>query len=195
MKNILIINGWHAFAIAKGEFNKSLYNISKSFFDKSSNYKVKETEINKEYNIEEEVSKFVWADVIIYHTPIWWFSVPYKFKKYLDEVLTAGYGNGLWVSDGRSHENPEINYGTGGLLKGKHYILTTSWNAPKGAFIIPNEFFNEQGADEGVLSGFHGMNRYLGLNLMESLQFHDVEKNANIDEELKRYKLFLEGSF
>jgi putative NADPH-quinone reductase len=38
----------------------------------------------------------------------------------------------MWTSDGRDSENPEINYGTGGLLQGKQYILTTSWNAPQG---------------------------------------------------------------
>lgn len=195
MKNILIINGWHAFSVAKGKFNTSLCTISTSFFKDRNNYEIKVTEINQKYEVEKEVDKFVWADVIIYHTPIWWFSVPYKFKKYLDEVLTAGYRNGLWNSDGRSFENPKKNYGTDGLLKGKSYIITTSWNAPKEAFTMPNELFNQLSVDNSVLSGFHAMNRYLGLRLIESLQFHDVEKNADINEELKRYKLFLEGYF
>ncbi|GAA3653657.1 NAD(P)H-dependent oxidoreductase [Flavivirga jejuensis] len=195
MKNILIINGWHNFAVAKGEFNKSLFTISKTFFKDKNNYEIKVSEINKNYEVEKEVSKFVWADIIIYHTPIWWFSVPFRFKRYLDEVLTAGYRNGLWNSDGRSFDNPKINYGTDGLLKGKSYILTTSWNAPKEAFTLPNELFNQLSADHGVLSGFHAMNRYLGLSLIESLQFHDVEKNANIIEELYRYKLFLDKYF
>ncbi len=195
MENILIINGWHSFSVAKGEFNKSLLTISESFFMDKNNYEVKVTKINEDYEVEKEVLKFIWADIIIYHTPIWWFSVPFRFKKYLDEVLTAGYRNGLWNSDGRSLENPKINYGTDGLLKGKSYIMTTSWNAPKEAFTLPNELFNQMNVDNSVLSGFHAMNRYLGLSLIESLQFHDVEKNANIGEELSRYKLFLEKSF
>lgn len=191
MKNILIINGWHAFADAKGEFNKSLFTISKSFFEDKNNYKVKVTEINEVYEVEKEVSKFVWADVIIYHTPIWWFSVPFKFKKYLDEVLTAGYRNGLWNSDGRSAENPKNNYGTGGLLNGKSYIVTTSWNAPEEAFTLASGLFNELKVDDSALSGFHAMNKYLGLSLMASIPFYDVEKNANIIEELKRYESLL----
>ncbi len=195
MKNILIINGWHAFAVSKGEFNESLSTISALFFKDKKGYTVRITEINNDYEVDKEVQKFIWADIIIYHTPIWWFSIPFKFKKYLDEVLTAGYNNGLWNSDGRSFDNPKINYGTDGLLKGKSYILTTSWNAPKEAFTMPNEFFNQLSVDESVLSGFHGMNRYLGLKLIKSLQFHDVEKNANIKEELSRYKSFLEINF
>jgi len=195
MRNILIINGWHDFANSKGEFNESLFNMSVNFFKESNNYALKVTEINKDYQVEEEVLKFTWADVIIYHTPIWWFSIPFKFKKYFDEVLTSGYRNGLWNSDGRSSENPEVNYGTDGQLRGKKYVLTTSWNAPKGAFIGSDEFFKGFDPDDGVLSGFHGMNRYLGLNLVQSLQFFDIERNGNVNQEFEKYKLFLERDF
>ncbi len=195
MKNILIINGWHEFAVSKGTFNKSLFDISKIHFSDSSKFQVKTTEINTSYSISDEVEKFVWSDLIIYHTPIWWFALPFNFKKYLDEVLTAGYANGMWTSDGRNPENPEINYGTGGLLQGKEYILTTSWNAPQGSFTLPNEFFNQISVDNGPLSGFHGMNRYLGIKLHTSLQFHDVEKNSDTSKQLEDYSNFLNNHF
>ncbi|WP_422858688.1 NAD(P)H-dependent oxidoreductase [Flagellimonas sp. S174] len=195
MKNVFIINGWHQFPTAKGTFNKSLFSISKSYFIDTDKYRVHTTEINLNYNIKAEVKKFVASDIIIYHTPIWWFSLPFNFKKYLDEVLTAGHANGIWTSDGRSHDNPEMNYGTGGLLQNKHYILTTSWNAPQGAFSLPNEFFNETGVDDGPMSGFHAMNRYLGMNMHSSLHFHDVEKNADTKAMLEEYQLFLSQNF
>ena len=197
MKNILIINGWHSFADSQGTFNKSLFNITKSHFEATPRFNVKTTEIDKEYYTEDEVSKYLWADTIFYHTPIWWFHVPFRFKQYLDEVLTAGYGKdkGMWISDGRKAENPELNYGTGGLLRNKEYILTTSWNAPQGAFTIPGELFNQISADDGPLSGFHGMNNYLGLNLHSSLQFHDVEKNADTSAQLTSYRQFLKINF
>ena len=120
-----------------------------------------------------------------------------KFKQYLDEVLTAGYGKdkGMWSSDGRDQKNPEIKYGTGGLLHNKNYVLTTSWNAPQGAFSLPDEFFKEISVDDGPMSGFHGMNRYLGLELLESLKFFDVEKNADTKAQLKSYKNFLNEKF
>jgi modulator of drug activity B len=195
MKNILIVNGWHEFAISKGTFNKSLFNISKRHFLDKPEYNLQTTEINKGYNVSDEVEKFIWSDLIIYHTPIWWFALPFNFKKYFDEVLTAGCNNGMWTSDGRKPENPEINYGTGGLLHGKQYIITTSWNAPQGAFTLPNEFYNQISVDNGPLSGFHGMNRYLSIKLHTSLQFHDVEKNADTSRLLKGYKEFLEDNF
>ncbi len=195
MKNVLIINGWHEFAISKGSFNTSLFDSSKNHFSDGEKYNVQTTEINNGYNELTEVEKFIWADLIIYHTPIWWFAVPFNFKKYLDKVLTAGYGNGMWTSDGRNPDNPEINYGKGGLLHGKQYVLTSSWNAPQGAFTIPGEFFDQISVDNGPLSGFHGMNRYLGLKLHTSIQFHDVEKNADTGKQLADYSQFLKDNF
>ena len=140
------------------------------------------------YDKNEEVEKFVWADYIIYHTPIWWFQLPNGLKKYIDEVFTAGHAKGIYMSDGRNAENPEINYGTGGMLGGRKYMLTTSWNAPATAFTLPGEFFSEKSVDDGPLFGFHRMNAFVSLEKMESFHFHDVEKNANIERDMKLYR-------
>jgi len=83
-------------------------------------FQVKTTQVREAYDIKEEVEKFVWADLIIYHTPIWWFQLPFGFKQYLDEVFTEGHQNGIYKSDGRSRTNPHLNYGTGGMMQGKN---------------------------------------------------------------------------
>ena len=72
------------------------------------NHHVKTTTIQDGYNIKEEQDKFLWADVVIYQTPIYWFSVPGLFKTYMDEV----YEYGLFFKGADE-------YGTGGLLKRK----------------------------------------------------------------------------
>ncbi len=92
------------------------------------------------------------------------------------------------MSDGRNAANPEINYGTGGMLGGRKYMLTTSWNAPATAFTLPGEFFNEKSVDEGPLFGFHRMNAFVSLEKMDSFHFHDVEKNANVERDMKLYR-------
>ncbi len=53
------------------------------------NHHVKTTTIQDGYNIKEEQDKFLWADVVIYQTPIYWFSVPGLFKTYMDEVYES----------------------------------------------------------------------------------------------------------
>lgn len=191
MKNIFIINGSHPFAHSGGKFNETLFNNTVSFFESLENFEVKSTQVGDNYDTKEEVEKFKWADLVIYHTPIWWFQIPFGFKKYIDEVFTEGHQNGIYKSDGRSRKNPDINYGTGGLMHGKKYILTTSWNAPKTAFTLENEFFNQKSVDEGAMFGFHRMNAFTGMELLATHHFHDMEKNADVPFELNNYSTFL----
>ncbi|MDO7172819.1 NAD(P)H-dependent oxidoreductase [Mariniflexile sp. AS56] len=191
MKHIFIINGAHPFAHSSGLFNKTIFNNSISYFKDLEGYEVQFTQVGDAYDPKEEVEKFKWADLVIYHTPIWWFQLPFGFKKYIDTVFTEGHQNGMYTSDGRSRNNPEINYGTGGLMKGTKYILTTSWNAPKTAFTLENEFFEETSVDQGVMFGFHKMNTFTGMELLGTHHFHDMEKNANVALELKEYNTFL----
>ena len=191
MKNIFIINGSHPFAHSGGKFNQTLFDNTKSFFQDRKDFALKTTQVGSNYDPKEEVEKYKWADIIIYHTPIWWFQIPFGFKEYIDIVFTEGHQNGIYNSDGRSRKNPDINYGTGGLLHGKRYILTTSWNAPKAAFTLENEFFNQRSVDDGALFGFHKMNAFTGMQLLDTHHFHDMEKNADVPKELENYNAFL----
>ncbi|WP_179377332.1 NAD(P)H-dependent oxidoreductase [Winogradskyella wichelsiae] len=191
MKHIFIINGSHPFAHSGGRFNETLFSSTISYFDSFEAFEVKHTQVGDNYNTKDEVEKFKWADIVIYHTPIWWFQIPFGFKKYIDDVFTEGHQNGIYASDGRSRKNPDINYGTGGLMHGKKYILTTSWNAPKTAFTLDNEFFDQRSVDEGVMFGFHKMNAFTGMELLATHHFHDMEKNADVPYELHNYSTFL----
>lgn len=195
MKKILVINAGQNFGHSGGKFNQTVTAKTESFFSRFPGVEVKVTYTDSDYDKDEEVEKFVWADYIIYHTPIWWFQLPHGFKKYIDEVFTAGHQKGIYNSDGRSRHNPEINYGTGGMLGGRKYMLTTSWNAPKTAFTIPGEFFNEKSVDDGPLFGFHRMNAFVSLERVAGFHFHDVEKNADIPNDMQRYENHLKSVF
>ncbi|MDO6801585.1 NAD(P)H-dependent oxidoreductase [Wenyingzhuangia sp. 1_MG-2023] len=191
MKNIFVINGGHPFGHSGGKFNETLFKKTISYFESLEGFTVEATQVGDVYDLKEEVEKFKKADVVVYHTPVWWFQIPFGFKKYIDEVFTQGHENGIYKNDGRSSKNPAINYGTGGLMHGKKYILTTSWNAPKTAFTLENEFFDQKSVDEGALFGFHKMNAFTGMKLLATHHFHDMEKNADVPKELKEYDVFL----
>lgn len=195
MKKVLIINGGQNFGHSGGKYNQTIAENTVSVLKEFDNIEVKITNISEGYDKHEEVEKFVWADYIIYHTPIWWFQLPNGFKKYIDEVFTAGHAKGIYMSDGRNAANPEINYGTGGMLGGRKYMLTTSWNAPATAFTLPGEFFDKKSVDEGPLFGFHRMNAFVSLEKMQSFHFHDVEKNANIERDMKLYRDHVKNVF
>lgn len=195
MKNILIINGGQQFGHSGGQFNQTIAETTLDFFSKREGYAIQVTHVAQGYDADAEVQKFTWADIIIYHTPIWWFQVPFGFKQYLDEVFTAGHEKGIYHNDGRSTGNPDINYGTGGMLHGRQYMLTTSWNAPATAFTLPGEFFLEKSVDEGPMFGFHRMNAFTGMTPLTGFHFHDVEKNANVPRDTARYRKHLEATF
>lgn len=198
MKKIFVINGGQKFAHSGGKFNETLVNLDKNFFSEAKGFELKTTDINNPYNSNEEVEKFLWADTVIYHFPIWWMCLPFGLKEYFDKVFTAGHRKGMYYSDGRKAENPEINYGKGGLLHGKNYMVTTSWNAPETAFTMVDEFFKEKSVDEGILFGFHRMNEFIAMEALESIHFHDVEKNndeTQIAFHMKNYSSHLTKLF
>lgn len=180
MNKIFIINGGQTFAHAGGSFNNTLTGWTREVL-KQSGFEVRVTSTNNEFDSIEEVENFKWADMIIYNTPIWWFQVPNRLKKYIDEVFTAGHQNGIYANDGRSRKKPAINYGTGGLMHGKKYMVNTTWNAPETAFTLPGEFFDQTSVDDGVLFGFHKMNQFAGLERVGGFHFHDLEKNATTE--------------
>lgn len=195
MKKVLIINAGQNFGHSGGKYNQTITENTLKVLENFENLEIKVTNISEGYDKNEEVHKFVWADFIIYHTPIWWFQLPNGFKKYIDEVFTAGHAKGIYMSDGRTSDNPTINYGTGGMLGGRKYMVTTSWNAPETAFTLPGEFFNKTSVDNGPLFGFHKMNAFVSLEKMESFHFHDVEKNANIERDMEIYQQHLKKVF
>lgn len=84
---ILLVNGYQKHDFCKGELNFSLYNI---MLDKlRHNHDVQLSSVEN-YNIIDERNKFLWADLIIFQFPIYWFNVPGKLKLYMDEVFEYG---------------------------------------------------------------------------------------------------------
>lgn len=188
MKRVFIINAGQDFAHSGGKLNAEITRWTETYLSSDDNFEFKTTHITDTYEVEAEIEKFLWADIVIYHFPIWWMYIPYTLKEYFDKVLTAGHRKGMYYSDGRKADNPERNYGTGGLMMDKKYMLTTTWNAPETAFTIPEEFFQGRSVDDGVLFPFHRMNAFCGMTALSSFHFHDVEKNMN-EERLENLRL------
>lgn len=192
MKKILLLNGGKAFAHSHGQYNSTLHDAAVVFLDRAG-FDVKTTFIDGGYDVEEEVQKFLWADVVIYQMPGWWMGAPWTVKKYLDEVFTAGHGS-LYANDGRTRSDASQKYGSGGLIQGKQYMLSLTWNAPVQAFEDPTDFFEGKGVD-AVYFPFHKANEFLGMTGLPTFICNDVMKVPNIEQDVARYEQHLAQVF
>ncbi|RKS84809.1 putative NADPH-quinone reductase [Orbus hercynius] len=188
MSRVLILNSMKAFAHSAGHLNTTLAETAEQYL-LGKGHEVNVTVIDKGYDIEQEVAKYEWADIIIYQMPAWWMGEPWIMKKYMDEVFTQGHGR-LYASDGRTRSDDHKKYGSGGLLQGKKYLLSVTWNAPAEAFDDPEQFFEGKGVDM-VYFHFHKANQFLGLAPLPTFLCSDVMKNPNVAQDIERYQAHL----
>ncbi|MBH3338779.1 NAD(P)H-dependent oxidoreductase [Pseudomonas mendocina] len=192
MKKILLLNGGKTFAHSDGQYNATLHDAAVAFFDRAG-FDIKTTFIDGGFDAEEEVQKILWADVVIYQMPGWWMGAPWTVKKYLDEVFTAGHGS-LYANDGRTRSDASQKYGSGGLIQGKQYMLSLTWNAPLQAFEDPSDFFEGKGVD-AVYFPFHKANEFLGMSGLPTFLCNDVMKVPNVERDVARYEQHLAKVF
>ncbi|WP_140921284.1 NAD(P)H-dependent oxidoreductase [Limnobaculum xujianqingii] len=192
MSKILIINAMKKFAHSNGELNLTLHHAAADFL-RQAGHEVKETIIDHGYVVEDEIEKYLWADTVIYQQPGWWMGAPWILKKYIDEVFTEGHGR-LYASDGRSRSDAAKKYGSGGLIQGKTYMLSVTWNAPQEAFDDPSQFFEGVGVD-GVYLPFHKANQFLGMKPLPTFLCVDVMKQPDVENNLKRLREHLATVF
>ncbi len=189
MKKILIINAHQKYeGFAEGKLNQSLVDIMKEELE-TKDCEVKLTSIEQGYDINEEVEKHLWADVIITQAPVYWFGAPWIYKKYIDEIFTTGLvQQSLLVDDGRTRKDPSKQYGTGGKMQGKKYMLSLTWNAPKEAFDSNAQIlFQGKTVDEVYISNT-AVYKFCGAEILPSFSCYDVMKSPEIEAEFERIK-------
>ncbi|GAB7128179.1 NAD(P)H-dependent oxidoreductase [Silvimonas sp. JCM 19000] len=192
MSQILIINAKKHFGHSAGQLNDTLAHETEAVL-RAAGHAVKMTTVDDGYDIDAEIEKYLWADVVIYQMPGWWMGAPWILKKYIDEVFTFGHGK-LYASDGRSRSDASKKYGSGGLIQGKQYMLSVTWNAPVEAFEDPKQFFEGVGVD-GVYLPFHKANQFLGMTALPTFMCNDVIKDPDVPSYIAALRAHLEDVF
>lgn len=136
--NILLINahltypGW-----SEGKLNHTFMDAAKAFFAEGG-HALGETFVERGYDVEEEVQKHAAADLVILQMPVNWFGAPWIHKKYTDEVFNAALDSEVLLDgDGRTRADPTRQYGSGGKMAGRKFMISATWNAPRDAFGNP----------------------------------------------------------
>lgn len=194
MKKALIINAHQEYPFAKGQLNKA---VAKRIGEhlQSAGYDIKTTTMKDDWDANEEVDKHTWADVVILQSPANWMGLPWSFKKYMDEVYTAGMFGKMSHNDGRTAESPKKNYGGGGLMQDTRYMLSLTFNAPEEAFNDENEYLFGGKSVDDLFFPQHMNFKFFGMKPMPTFACFDVMKNPNIEHDFERLQKYLEENF
>ena len=186
MKNIFIINAHEEYEFSKGKLNQSLVARLRSLLPGES-FSIKTTTMKDEYSIDEEISKHQWADIIVVQMPVNWMATPWSFKKYQDYVYSFGMDGRLCAGDGRTREDISKQYGTGGTLKGKKYMLSLTFNAPKNAFNDESQWFFSGKSVDDLFLPTHLNFKFFGMESLPTFVAYDVLKNPDIENDFLRF--------
>ena len=117
MKNILLVTAGYSIFDAKGQLNGFLsYLTDKTLSQKG--HQVKISDVTQEtLNMDRELDKLLWADTIIYITPIMWFNIPAPLVQWLSEVLV--YKKTFIITE---------EYGEGGQVPANKFMIVATSN-------------------------------------------------------------------
>ena len=102
-------------------------------------------------DVEDEISKLEWCELMIWQFPLWWFGLPAILKGWVDRVFAMGrtYGGG------RIYDN--------GVFKGKRALLSLTTGGPAAAY-LKGGF---QGDIQAILRPIQrGMLQFLGFTVL-----------------------------
>ena len=194
MSHILIINAHQYYPFSEGKLNGALVDRAVNLLEEKG-HQVRVVSMQETIDVEAELANHQWADTIILQSPVNWMGVPWSFKKYMDEVYTAGMAGQLCNGDGRHAGAPKANYGTGGTLSGKRYMLSLTFNAPAESFDDPDEFLFQGKSVDDLFFPMHMNFRFFDMTPLDTFTCFDVMKNADIDNDFTRFDAHLTRFF
>ncbi len=167
MKKVLLINTHLTYPNwSEGLLNDAFNQKAKELF-LGKGFDVLETKVEDGYDADEEVEKHLEADIIILQTPINWFGAPWIYKKYIDEVFNSGLHSAKFLSgDGRTRGDATRQYGTGGNMQGKKFMVCSTWNAPAASFSDSSQVLFEGRSTADVLIQITSNYRFCGVEII-----------------------------
>ncbi|MEM9555619.1 MAG: NAD(P)H-dependent oxidoreductase [Acidobacteriota bacterium] len=195
MSKVFIINAHQPSPFSAGTLNRSLVERLERHCAEAGHETLltvmQEDAMEEEIDVDREIERHHWADVVFLQSPVNWMGVPWSFKRYMDLVYTAGMDGRLCAGDGRSRQDPRAQYGSGGTLGGTRYALSLTFNAPRGAFDDPSQTFFGGGSVDDLFWPTHLNFEFFGMERLETFSCHDVMKNPEVERDFERFDAYL----
>ena len=192
MKNVFLINAHEYYPFSEGKLNTALFERARAHFE-ATGCEIRTTSMKDEWDVDQEIEKHCWADLIFLQSPVNWMGVPWSFKKYMDHVYSFGMDGRLCDGDGRTRSDASRQYGSGGTLSGKNYLLSLTLNAPADAFGDPKQIFFEGKTLDDLYWPMHLNFRFFDMKPLPTFACFDVMKNPSIEEDFARFDAHLKS--
>jgi len=101
--------------------------------------------------LKAEMDKLVWADLVIFQFPLWWFSLPAILKGWVDRVFAMGFS----YDAGRRHDT--------GIFRGKKGMLAFTTGGPPASY-VPNGANGD--IDQLLRHINYGMFDFIGIQVL-----------------------------
>jgi NAD(P)H dehydrogenase (quinone) len=101
--------------------------------------------------IHQEIEKILWADVVMFQFPLWWFGVPAILKGWMDRVFAYG---ALYQGSQRLHT---------GICRGKRAVLSVTAGSSADACA----YDGQEGDTSLILWPIHYSLHYVGFTVLE----------------------------
>lgn len=195
-KKVLLINTHLTYPNwTEGTLNNSFIQKAKDFFEAKS-FEILETKIESGYEPDEEVEKHMEADIVILQMPVNWFGAPWIYKKYVDEVFNSGLASKKIIeNDGRNTEDLTKQYGTGGFMQGRKFMICATWNAPAEAFNNPEQNLMQGKDSSDLLLNISSNYKFCGYDVLKDYNCFDIFRSSNIANDLENYPKHLAEVF
>ncbi len=186
MSTVLIINAHQPYPFSPGRLNGTYADTAAELLA-TAGWTVLRTHVAEGWDVDEELAKHAQSDVVLVQSPVNWMGVSWSFKKYMDEVYTAGMDGRLCEGDGRSRHDPGKQYGTSGTQRDLRYMLSLTLNAPADAFGDEEAFFEGRSVDD-LFWPMHLNFKFFGMQRLPTFASFDVMKNAQVETDIARFR-------
>jgi len=132
-------------------------------------------------DLQDEIAKVTWADLLIFQFPVWWSSMPAILKGWFDRVFVQGFVVDL--EKGRVYEK--------GLLKGKRAMIVATTGSPEDLY-RPGGIHGDLKAHLSIIT--HNIFEFVGMTALPSFivfRAADMTREEGT-QQLDRYRKFLE---
>jgi len=119
--------------------------------------------------VQAEIDKLLWADAVILHFPLWWFSMPAILKGWVDRVFAYGFAYGVGE---HSDQRWGDRYGEGRLVGKRAMLVVTAggWEEHYSARGINGPI------DDLLFPINHGILYYPGFDVLPPFIAYRVDK-------------------